>query len=67
MVDSKGQEYRNVNNTRITLVKHQKWADCKVIRIQAYRGKGLHMGAEIPIETPQDALDIIHAIAELTQ
>jgi hypothetical protein len=65
MTDSRGNEYRNVNNARVTRVEHQKWAESKVLRFQAYRGTNLHMGAEIPIESPQDALDLIQAITEL--
>jgi hypothetical protein len=71
MKDSKGNEYLNVNNARITLVKHRAatkdWAGTTVLRFQAYRDGGLHMGAEIPIETDRDVLDIIRSITELAQ
>lgn len=71
MKDSKGNQYVNVNNARITLVKNRAatkdWAGTTVLRFQAYRNGGLHMGAEIPIETDRDVIDLMRSIAELIQ
>lgn len=71
MTDSKGNEYVNVNNARITIVKKRSeskdWAGTTVLRFQAYRNGGLHMGAEIPIESDKDVMDIVRGILELTK
>lgn len=71
MTDSKGNEYVNVNNARITIVKNRAskkdWAGAPVLRIQAYRQGRLHMGAEIPLESDKDVMDIVRGILELTK
>ncbi len=59
--DSKGNEYVDVGNIRITAIP-KTWDKGKPgVRIQAYKGKGdaLFQGAEIPIPDRQTAFELM--------
>lgn len=60
--DSKGHVYVDVDNIRITYIPardrdgSKEWAGSDVIRVQSYKGptdRSLHMGAELPVATPE--------------
>lgn len=62
-IDSKGNEYFDVDNIRVTSIGNT-WGGNSGIRIQAYKGKGksLHRGAELPASDPATAYRLIAAI-----
>jgi hypothetical protein len=60
--DSRGHLYAEVDNIRVTYIPAADrapgadWAGSDVIRVQAYKGtadKSLHMGAELPVSSPE--------------
>ena len=71
--DSKGNVYLELENIRISFVKSSKrisendWPGCDVLRIQAYRGEGksLHMGAELPIKSKDDIIELVDVLVEI--
>ena len=72
--DSRGQKYVDVRTARITYVRadqrapEKNWPGMDVIRVQAYAdGKGgkLYPGAEIPLESPNDAFELLMALCQL--
>jgi hypothetical protein len=62
-IDSKGNEYFDVENIRVTCVG-KTWGGDSGIRIQAYKGTGksLHQGAELPVPDAATAYKLIAAI-----
>jgi len=63
--DRKGQPFIDVGNLRITF-KQEVWSGNPGLSIRAYKeDSGLHMGAEIPLESHKDACDLIAAIGYL--
>lgn len=72
--DSKGNIYIDVQNIRITFVRHENrsnlkdWPNADVLRIQAYRGdesNALHQGAEYPIYNNESINKLIEALLGL--
>lgn len=72
--DSSGHQYLDIENIRVTFIPaedrkpNKDWADSDVIRIQAYKGEkdnALHMGAEIPIKSPEVFGKCIAAICQI--
>jgi hypothetical protein len=74
--DTPGNPYVEVGNVRITLVPKSKrqsakdWAGHDVIRIQSYRddtsvSRALHRGAEFPVESHKQVVELISAVAYL--
>jgi len=69
--DGAGHEFLEVDNVRITYVPARdrspgaNWSGSDVLRIQAYRSdsdKSLHMGAELPVRSPDAFIGLIAAI-----
>ena len=75
--DSKGNEYIDLNNLRITYVNastrrvDSNWSASDVIRIQAYKDpvqrRALHKGAEMPVTGELDLIDLAMAILEMAR
>lgn len=77
--DRRGQQFVDVGEVRITLVVGKKrppdadWAPGDVLRVQAYgrskktKKRVLRPGAEIPVGSPAQVLELIAAITELTK
>jgi hypothetical protein len=73
--DCRHQNFENVGPVRLTYVKGENrpkgrnWAGKDVIRIQAYVdltvSEALHRGAEIPVDGPAGALDLIASLSKL--
>jgi hypothetical protein len=74
--DSKGNQYENISNIRITYVSQQSrtdvknWSEGDVLRIQAYKSEGadsnsLHMGAELDLRSPSVILELIESLCRL--
>jgi hypothetical protein len=72
--DNKNHLFAEVGNCRVTYIPardrspDKDWAGSDVIRLQAYRGadsKALHMGAELPIESPAEFVELIAALCQL--
>ena len=73
-IDSKGNQYEEVSNIRITYVSQQSrteinnWSEGDVLRIQAYRNleeKSLHIGPEIDLRSRSTILELIEALCRL--
>jgi len=70
--DQANHLYTEVENIRITYVpakdrgKDADWAGSDVIRLQAYKGvgKSLHMGAEMPVQSPTAFVELITALCQ---
>jgi hypothetical protein len=69
--DKAGHPFEELGNIRVTYVsgegrdKNANWAGSDVIRIQAYResdSSSLHMGAEVPVKSPEDFVKLIEAL-----
>ncbi len=74
--DGPGNPYVEVSNVRITYVPRNQrqsakdWAGSDVIRIQAYKddpamSKSLFSGAEFPVESHKQVVELISAVAYL--
>jgi hypothetical protein len=72
--DSKGHIYADVENIRVTYIPakdregSKDWAGSDVIRVQAYKGstdRSLHMGAEIPVSSPEVFGQFVGAICQV--
>jgi hypothetical protein len=72
--DSKGNDYLEIGNIRVSLVRSsnrtaaKNWPGCDVIRIQAYRGNAnssLHKGAEFPVNSKNEIVDLVRVLLEL--
>jgi hypothetical protein len=71
--DKADHSYIEIENIRLTYIpvadrsQNKDWAGSDVMRIQAYKGDGksLHMGAEIPISSPEVMIDLIAALCQL--
>ena len=76
--DSAGHEYVEVDNVRITYVPATDrkpgadWSSSDVVRFQAYKSgsgtsgdKSLHMGAELPVASPEAFIRLISAVCRL--
>jgi hypothetical protein len=73
--DSKGHIYADVENIRVTYIPasdrdaSKDWAGSDVIRVQAYKApapdRSLHMGAEIPISSPEVFGEFVGAICQI--
>ncbi|MGC8605227.1 MAG: hypothetical protein ACP5VS_16290 [Desulfomonilaceae bacterium] len=74
--DGSGNPYVEVGNVRITYVPRSQrqsakdWAGSDVIRIQAYKDdpavcKALFPGAEFPVESHKQVVELISAVAYL--
>ena len=61
--DGNGQTYFDVGYVRITC-KEETWQGCPGLNIRAYKEKGVHLGAEVPIRGQEDALDLLAVILE---
>lgn len=66
--DQANHIYEEVANIRITYVpatdrtSAKNWAGCDVLRIQSHKNEtdqSLHMGAELPIQSPDVFVDMI--------
>jgi len=63
--DREGQQYLDVGYVRLT-AKERTWAGHPGISVRAYREDGgLHRGAEIPLEKPEDILELILGVVEV--
>jgi hypothetical protein len=69
--DNANHIYTEVENIRITYVpardreEAKNWAGSDVLRVQAYRGgsdRSLHMGAELPVPSPEVFVELITAL-----
>ena len=69
--DKSGHIFIDVDNVRVTYVPgtdrrpDANWADADVLRIQAYKqpgGGALHIGAELPIRSPDAFIALIAAL-----
>lgn len=74
LTDGSGNKYVVLENIRFTIVKQSKrdstkdWPESDVLRIQAYRNsesKSLHRGAEIPIKSKDDLIEIVKSLLEI--
>jgi len=72
--DTRQHLYAEVQNIRITYVPAKdrapgaEWAGSDVIRLQAYKGpsdKSLHMGAELPVPSPEVFGEFVAAICQV--
>ncbi|MCE1166339.1 MAG: hypothetical protein LWX07_13155 [Bacteroidetes bacterium] len=72
--DGNGHFYFEIDNVRVTYVpavdrtEENNWANSDVIRIQAYRStenKSLHLGAELPINSPEMLIALIGGLCNL--
>jgi hypothetical protein len=72
--DNKGNSFVEIGSIRLTYVdkstrqSSKNWSDSDTIRISAYKNdfdNSLHMGAEIPINTNDEILDLIQALCIL--
>jgi hypothetical protein len=72
--DGKEHLYAEVENIRITYIPatdrtpQADWAGSDVIRVQAYKGsndKSLHMGAELPVSSPEVFGNLIAALCQV--
>jgi hypothetical protein len=72
--DGKNHLYAEVENIRITYIPaadrtpEADWAGSDVIRLQSYRGfdnKSLHMGAELPISSPEVFGKLVAALCQI--
>lgn len=72
--DSKNNDYLEIGNIRVSLVRatnrtaSKNWPGCDVIRIQAYRGNtnsALHKGAEFPVNSKNEIIDLVRILLEM--
>jgi len=74
--DGSGNSYVEISNLRITYVPRSQrqsakdWAGSDVIRVQAYKddpavSKALFQGAEFPVESHKQVVELISAVAYL--
>ena len=72
--DNKDHIYVDVENIRVTYIPardrgaSKDWAGADVIRVQAYKGsadRSLHMGAEIPVSSPEIFGQFVGAICQV--
>jgi hypothetical protein len=74
--DGSGNSYVEISNLRITYVPRSQrqsakdWAGSDVIRVQAYKddpalSKSLFQGAEFPVESHKQVVELISAVAYL--
>ena len=72
--DSKNHLFAEVENIRITYIPasdrkpEADWAESDVLRLQAYKGsndKSLHMGAELPISSPEEFGALVAALCRV--
>jgi len=72
--DGKGHIYADIENIRVTYIPakdrsgSKDWAGSDVIRVQSYKSdadRSLHMGAELPVESPEVFGQFVAAICQV--
>ena len=72
--DSRDHIYIDVENIRVTYIPardrddSKNWAGSDVVRVQSYKGEddhSLHMGAELPISSPEVFGSFVAAICQI--